>query len=310
MDQTNRLAEFTHKHRGVRLGGRAVARAERVGRGRDVPITTHYGRICPIETWPEGPTSAHRAAVDLCAMNESVHRDRTYRRSRSVLRRPSSSSHGPRGRAVTRSQAKSALDAKSKSSATWCRRGRAASTKSRDAGGDALSTTSREQLASVAVACLFLRTTMPTGPSRAPTCSARRCRCCPTRRLPLSGPAWSASSRGTRETVVLAKRLGVVESCRSMRHRRAGGDAVRERIPFGPAIRTSTTLDQVPRIPTRTLHQPESDREGAGQGARGDVIDDGAATDQGELALGRERGRRLHAVGQIHSRTPSSFRAS
>ena len=54
MDQTNPLAEVTHKRRLSALGpGRPVARA-RGFRGARRPLDTHYGRICPIET-PEGP---------------------------------------------------------------------------------------------------------------------------------------------------------------------------------------------------------------------------------------------------------------
>ncbi|MDH4227791.1 MAG: DNA-directed RNA polymerase subunit beta [Deltaproteobacteria bacterium] len=53
MDQTNPLSEITHKRRLSALGAGGLTR-ERAGfEVRDVH-TTHYGRICPIET-PEGP---------------------------------------------------------------------------------------------------------------------------------------------------------------------------------------------------------------------------------------------------------------
>ncbi|MCD8185983.1 MAG: DNA-directed RNA polymerase subunit beta, partial [Rikenellaceae bacterium] len=53
MDQTNLLAEMTHKRRLSALGPGGLAR-ERAGfEVRDVHYT-HYGRLCPIET-PEGP---------------------------------------------------------------------------------------------------------------------------------------------------------------------------------------------------------------------------------------------------------------
>jgi DNA-directed RNA polymerase subunit beta len=52
MDQTNALAELTHKRRLLfRPGGIQRETANMAIRG----ITTHYGRICPIET-PEGKT--------------------------------------------------------------------------------------------------------------------------------------------------------------------------------------------------------------------------------------------------------------
>jgi DNA-directed RNA polymerase subunit beta len=53
MDQTNPLAELTHKRRLSALGSGGLSR-ERAGfEVRDVHYT-HYGRLCPIET-PEGP---------------------------------------------------------------------------------------------------------------------------------------------------------------------------------------------------------------------------------------------------------------
>src|SRR5437899_376635 len=61
MDQTNPLAELTHKRRLSALGPRGLSR-ERAGfEVRDVH-PTHYGRICPIET-PEGPNIGLIAAL-------------------------------------------------------------------------------------------------------------------------------------------------------------------------------------------------------------------------------------------------------
>jgi DNA-directed RNA polymerase subunit beta len=55
MDQTNALAELTHKRRLSALGPGGLTR-ERAGFAvRDIH-TSHYGRICPIET-PEGPNA-------------------------------------------------------------------------------------------------------------------------------------------------------------------------------------------------------------------------------------------------------------
>jgi DNA-directed RNA polymerase subunit beta len=54
MDQTNPLAEITHKEVVYRPLGQEVLSRERAGfEVRDVHYT-HYGRLCPIET-PEGP---------------------------------------------------------------------------------------------------------------------------------------------------------------------------------------------------------------------------------------------------------------
>ncbi len=53
MDQTNPLAELTHKRRLSALGPGGLSRDRAGFEARDVH-PTHYGRICPIET-PEGP---------------------------------------------------------------------------------------------------------------------------------------------------------------------------------------------------------------------------------------------------------------
>jgi len=75
MDQTNPLSEVTHKRRLSALGPGGLTR-ERAGfEVRDVH-TTHYGRICPIET-PEGPQHrSHRFVVDLRpSQRVRLHRD-------------------------------------------------------------------------------------------------------------------------------------------------------------------------------------------------------------------------------------------
>src|SRR5205085_8149471 len=53
MDQTNPLAELTHKRRLSALGPGGLSRDRAGFEVRDVHFS-HYGRICPIET-PEGP---------------------------------------------------------------------------------------------------------------------------------------------------------------------------------------------------------------------------------------------------------------
>ena len=54
MDQTNPLAEIAHKRRLSALGPGGVLKDRATYEIRDVH-TSHYGRICPIET-PEGQT--------------------------------------------------------------------------------------------------------------------------------------------------------------------------------------------------------------------------------------------------------------
>jgi len=79
MDQTNPLAELTHKRRLSALGPGGLTR-ERAGfKVRDVHHT-HYGRICPIET-PEGPNIGLIASLSTYAkINKYGFLETPYRR--------------------------------------------------------------------------------------------------------------------------------------------------------------------------------------------------------------------------------------
>src|SRR5262245_36882790 len=79
MDQTNSLSEVTHKRRLSALGPGGLTR-ERAGfEVRDVH-TTHYGRICPIET-PEGPNIGLIASLSTYArVNEFGFIETPYRK--------------------------------------------------------------------------------------------------------------------------------------------------------------------------------------------------------------------------------------
>ncbi len=79
MDQTNPLAELTHKRRLSALGPGGLTR-ERAGfEVRDVHYT-HYGRICPIET-PEGPNIGLISSLSTYArINEFGFLETPYRR--------------------------------------------------------------------------------------------------------------------------------------------------------------------------------------------------------------------------------------
>ena len=79
MDQTNPLAEITHKRRVSALGPGGLRR-ERAGfEVRDVHVT-HYGRVCPIET-PEGPNIGLINSLALYArLNEYGFIETPYRR--------------------------------------------------------------------------------------------------------------------------------------------------------------------------------------------------------------------------------------
>src|SRR6202012_4790462 len=79
MDQTNPLAELTHKRRLSALGPGGLSR-ERAGfEVRDVH-PTHYGRICPSET-PEGPNIGLISSLSCFArINEYGFIESPYRR--------------------------------------------------------------------------------------------------------------------------------------------------------------------------------------------------------------------------------------
>jgi DNA-directed RNA polymerase subunit beta len=81
MDQTNPLAELTHKRRLSALGPGGLTR-ERAGfKVRDVHHT-HYGRICPIET-PEGPNIGLIASLSTYAkINKYGFLETPYRRAK------------------------------------------------------------------------------------------------------------------------------------------------------------------------------------------------------------------------------------
>ena len=83
MDQTNPLAELTHKSRLSALGPGGLSRQSAKLEVRDVHHS-HYGRICPIET-PEGPnigligSMAIHAKIDDYGFLRSPYRDREER---------------------------------------------------------------------------------------------------------------------------------------------------------------------------------------------------------------------------------------
>jgi len=79
MDQTNPLAELTHKRRLSALGPGGLSRERASFQVRDVHYT-HYGRMCPIET-PEGPNIGLISSLSTYArINEYGFIEAPYRR--------------------------------------------------------------------------------------------------------------------------------------------------------------------------------------------------------------------------------------
>ncbi|HEU5312095.1 MAG TPA: DNA-directed RNA polymerase subunit beta, partial [Candidatus Eisenbacteria bacterium] len=84
MDQTNPLAELTHKRRLSALGPGGLTRDRAGFEVRDVHYT-HYGRMCPIET-PEGPNIGLISSLATYArVNELGFLETPYRRVESGL---------------------------------------------------------------------------------------------------------------------------------------------------------------------------------------------------------------------------------
>ena len=128
MDQNNPLAELTHKRRLSALGPGGLSRERASFDVRDIHYT-HYGRMCPIET-PEGPNIGlinylavlrqdqrirlHRSAVPQGRQGDRQgHRHRRVhdrRRRRRLLCRPGRRASG-RGRPLCRTRASSAATA-------------------------------------------------------------------------------------------------------------------------------------------------------------------------------------------------------
>src|SRR4030088_1791723 len=107
MDQTNPLAELTHKRRLSALGPGGLSR-ERAGFDvRDVHHS-HYGRICPIET-PEGPNIGLMGSLAIFArVNEYGFIETPFRRVYSTM--PADKAH--RDKLVGRSLRRPAMDPK------------------------------------------------------------------------------------------------------------------------------------------------------------------------------------------------------
>ncbi len=79
MDQTNPLSEMTNKRRLSALGPGGLSRDRAGFEVRDVHAS-HYGRICPIET-PEGPNIGLISSLSLCArINDLGFLETPYRR--------------------------------------------------------------------------------------------------------------------------------------------------------------------------------------------------------------------------------------
>lgn len=286
MDQTNPLAEITHKRRLSALGPGGLTR-ERAGfEVRDVH-PSHYSRICPIET-PEGPNIGLITSLATYArINDFGFIEAPYRKVR-------------KGRVTDEIEYLSAIDgeqyyiaqANSKVDAS----GRLVSeTVSARHGGDFVTTTpdkieymdvSPKQVVSVATAMIpFLE---HDDANRALMGSNMQRQAVPLIKTeaPLVGTGMEAVVARDSGYVVQAKRAGVVESVDATKivvraePKKEGGRRGEALLDVYDLIKfqrsnQNTCINQTPIV---RIGQPVK---------KGQVLGDGPAMDRGELALGR-----------------------
>ncbi|MCA1660775.1 MAG: DNA-directed RNA polymerase subunit beta [Novosphingobium sp.] len=289
MDQTNPLAEMTHKRRLSALGPGGLTR-ERAGfEVRDVHYS-HYGRMCPIET-PEGPNIGLITSLSTYArINRLGFIETPYRRVTKgrVTDEIAYLSAGEEDQFVI-AQASAPLDAKGKflNEYVLCRQ-RGDFPLMRPDEIDYMDV-SPEQLVSIAAALIpFLD---HDDANRALMGSNMQRQAVPLLmpQAPVVGTGLEGRVAIDSGAVVTARRAGVVESVTAdriiVRKGRAGGDSEGNgKIDFANAdvyeLRKFRRTNQDTSINQRPLVR-RGDRVTSGQ-----VIADGAATDRGKLALG------------------------
>ena len=289
MDQTNPLSEVTHKRRLSSALGPGGLTRERAGfEVRDVH-STHYGRICPIET-PEGPNIGLIASLSTYArINEFGFIETPYRsvdggtvelRGRVLqraprdgpLHRPGQRGHRRQGQALLRASA----DPAQRGVRDWW-----------SPAEVTLMDVSPNQLVSVAASLVpSSSTTTPTGPSWARTCSGRPCRALRPD-APLVGTGMESHVARDSGTTVVADRDGMVEQVDGSRivvKPVAGRDETRSILGAKPDIYNLVKFQRSNQ--NTALNQKPIVRVGD-RVKRGDVIADGSSTERGELALGQ-----------------------
>jgi DNA-directed RNA polymerase subunit beta len=279
MDQTNSLAGLTHRRRLSALGAGGLTRERAPIEVRDVH-PTHYGRMCPIET-PEGPnigligslssfaevsehgfvTTPYRVVQDGAVTDELVHLDATQEEERVIA------------------QANTPIDPKSgklKGPDVLCRTlaGQYVTVKPKDVD---LMDVSPDQIWSVATAMIpFLE---HDDANRALMGSNMQRQAVPLLKseAPLIGTGMEGRAATDTGDVVLARRGGTVASvdAEEVVIEASGGE--RDVYPLHKFMRSNqgTLIHQRPLVAT-------------GQKVRAaEVLADGASTNQGEMALGK-----------------------
>jgi DNA-directed RNA polymerase subunit beta len=285
MDQTNPLSEITHKRRLSALGPGGLTR-ERAGfEVRDVH-NTHYGRICPVET-PEGPNIGLIVSLSAYArVNDYGFIETPYRvvengRVRSEIRYLTAIEEEKHIIA----QANATLDASGKLVDPFVYARKGGEFKTVDPKEVQLMDVSPNQLVSVAAGLIpFLE---HDDANRALMGSNMQRQAVPLLRpeVPLVGTGMEAVVARDSGAVIVARRAGTVESVDASRIVIKCDEAETDNgFDIGVDIYNLTKY-QRSNQDTCFNHKPivmVGDRV-----MKGDVIADGPATSQGELALGR-----------------------
>jgi DNA-directed RNA polymerase subunit beta len=281
MDQTNPLAEITHKRRLSALGPGGLTR-ERAGfEVRDVH-TTHYGRICPIET-PEGPniglivSLATYARVNDYGFIEAPYRKVKNGRVTEEIEYLSAVD----GEGYVIAQANTPIDGRGKM---------AVDSVSARVGGEFMLVTAEEvqymdvspkQIVSVSAALIpFLEND---DANRALMGSNMQRQAVPLLRpqAPTVGTGMERVAARDSGAIVSAKRDGIVESVDSTAIVVKGEDA------RGRTVVDNYPLTKFHRSNQNTCMNQKSIVRVGDKIKKGQVIADGPATDLGELALGQ-----------------------
>jgi DNA-directed RNA polymerase subunit beta len=285
MDQTNPLSEITHKRRLSALGPGGLTR-ERAGfEVRDVH-PTHYGRICPIET-PEGPNiGLINSLATFARVNKYGFIESPYRKvlNQTVTDEVIYLSALEEGR-HTIAQANSALDEGNRFTEEFISCRKAGEFMIAPVAEIDLIDVSPKQLVSVAASLIpFLEND---DANRALMGSNMQRQAVPlmSTEAPLIGTGMEHAVARDSGVVITARRSGIVDMVESTRIVLHSFDETKgTESPGGVDIYNlrkfqrsnhSTCINQKPLVKV-------GDRVNAG-----DIIADGPATDEGELALGR-----------------------
>jgi DNA-directed RNA polymerase subunit beta len=290
MDQTNPLAELTHKRRMSALGPGGLTR-ERAGfEVRDVHYT-HYGRLCPIET-PEGPNIGLISSLTIFArVNRYGFLETPYRKvNRGKVTKDVEFLSAEQEDIYTIAQANALLDDQSR----FVRE----RVKSRLKGEFPIVSPDQVEYMDVAPAQIVspAAALIPflehDDANRALMGSNMQRQAVPLLKpkTPIVGTGMEGKAARDSRSIIVAENSGVIESVDSTR--------ISVRYDVNPnSIEAITSFDDVRRVTYSLIKFHGTNQETCinqkpyvveGQKiAKGDVLADGQATEEGELALGR-----------------------